>query len=199
MIKSYEERFEETFSNEEIKSLKEILNVIRKVFKKSTNKEVKLFLIGMKALYYYFGTKAFEPAPKSIDIDINFDILLEWANYRKLIPQKIKDSLESLGYNVNVELGLITIQKEDIVIHLTTVIEYSEEYLGDYISELDLSVGDKNFLIYTKLSRFDQNKDVIRLKNLAKNRGLEVEKILSFASDLEKEIIEKRIDSLFIH
>jgi hypothetical protein len=65
-----------------------------------------------------------------------------------------------------------------------------------HIQKLDLDVGDKNFLIYTKLSRFDQNKDVTRLKYLAKNRELEVEKILSFASDLEKDIIKKRIELL---
>jgi len=77
----------------EIEILAEILEVIRDIFRKSTNIEPRLFLIGMKALYYYFGTEAFSPAPISLDIDINFDILVDWTNYRKLIPQQIKEAL----------------------------------------------------------------------------------------------------------
>ena len=46
MTKYYEGDFKETFSNEEIKVIKEILNIIRTIFKESTDKEVKLFLIG---------------------------------------------------------------------------------------------------------------------------------------------------------
>ena len=101
----------------------------------------------MRALYYYFGLNSFSPAPLSIDIDINFDILLDWSNYRKVIPQKIKEILETLGYNVIVDLGLITIQKENLLIHLTTVIEFAENIIEDHIAELNLDVGNKYFLM----------------------------------------------------
>ena len=192
MARSSKTYFDEVFSELEIRTLREILSIIRPIFKDEVKTETKLFLIGMKALYYYFGMEPFSPAPVSLDIDINFDILLEWANYRKLIPQKIKDSLQKLGYNVEVELGLITIQKEDLLIHLTTVIEYSEEFISDYIPELDLDVANKYFVIYTKLSRFNQYKDIDRLRNLFKNRKIDFERILEFAPDLEKEVITNR-------
>jgi len=188
--------FDQVFSDEDLTVLREVLGVIRQIFKKTTNKDVKLFLIGMRALYYYYGINAFTPAPFSIDIDINFDILLEWANYRKLIPQKIKESLETLGYSVIVDLGLMTIQKEHFLMHLTTVIEFSDEIIDDYIPELNLDVGNKYFLIYTKLSRFDPIKDVKRLKYLFKNRKIQFDEVLAFAPDLEKDIIQKRITLL---
>ena len=196
MTKYSKTQFKENFSGTEIKILREILDIIRDIFKKSTNIEPRLFLIGMKALYYYFGTEAFSPAPRSLDIDINFDILLDWTNYRRLIPQKIKEALASRDYNVNVELGLITIQKGDILIHLTTVVDFSEEIIGDHFPELNLDVANKSFLIYTKLSSFDPNRDVDRLENLFKDREIDIEEILKFAPELEQEIIKERINSL---
>ena len=122
MTEYYEKNFKKTFSTEQIRVLKEILKIIRTIFKESTGREVKLFLIGMKALYYYFGTEAFEPAPESLDIDINFDILLEWANYRKLIPQKIKDSLLSLSQKYRIPSS-----DQDI----TSFIDASRKATGD--------------------------------------------------------------------
>jgi len=196
MTKYSKIQFKKSFSEKEIKILREILDIIRDIFKKSTNIEPKLFLIGMKALYYYFGIETFSPAPVSLDIDVNFDILLDWTNYRRLIPQKIKEALASRDYNVSVELGLITIQKGDILIHLTTVIDFSEEIIGDHIPELNLDVANKSFLIYTKLSRFDLYRDVDRLENLFKNREIDIEEILKFTPELEQEIIKERINSL---
>ncbi len=196
MTKYSKAQFNNIFSEKEIKFLREILNSFRSIFKKSTNIEPKIFLVGMKALYYYFRTEAFSPAPISLDIDVNFDILLDWTTYRKLIPAQIKEALESRGYKVMVELGLITIQKENILIHLTTVIEYSQEIIGDHIPELNLDVGNKFFLIYTKLSQFDQYRDINRLENLLKNQEIDVEEILKFSPELEKETIKARINSL---
>jgi hypothetical protein len=196
MTKYSKRQFNNIFSEKEIKFLLEILDTIRSIFKKSTNIEPKLFLIGMKALYYYFGTEAFSPAPISLDIGVNFDILLDWTTYRKLIPAQIKEALESRGYKVIVELGLITIQKESFLIHLTTVIEYSQDIIGDHIPELNLDVGNKFFLIYTKLSRFDPYRDINRLVNLFKNQEIDEEEILKFSPELEKEIIKTRIKSL---
>ncbi|MHA1266865.1 MAG: hypothetical protein ACTSRS_16630 [Candidatus Helarchaeota archaeon] len=188
--------FRETFSNQEVKAIKQCLECVREIFKRTVETDAKLFLIGMKGLYYYYGITPFLPAPVSLDIDINFDILANWTNYRKLIPQEIKRALEKLGYNIKVDLGLITIQKEDVLIHLTTVIEYSEEIIGDRIPSLGLDVADKNFILYTKLSRFDQYRDMARLQNLFNNCTIEVNKILNFAPELEKSIIQDRIELL---
>lgn len=187
-------KYYDVFSDKEIRIIKEVLESIRTIFKEETNVEAKIFLIGMKALYFYFGKDVFLPSPISLDIDINFDILLDWVNYRKIIPQRIKIRLENKGYNVETELGLITIQKEGILIHLTTVIEYSKEYIGATIPELNLDVGDKNFLIYSKLSRFNQYKDKMRLENLFKNCKLDTDKILDYAPEIEKDIIKDRIN-----
>lgn len=196
MTKYSKNNIHKIFSEKEIKVIKEILKIIRDIFKKATKKDAKIFLIGMRALYYYFGMDAFSPAPVSLDIDINFDILLDWVNYRKLIPQKIKEALESLDYDIDSELGSITIHKEGILIHLTTVIEFSEEIIGEHIAELDLDIADKYFVIYTKLSRFDKLRDVNRLENLFKNCEINIDKILEFAPELEKELIKKRINIL---
>ena len=196
MIGSMTRFFEEAFSEKELEVLKEILGTIRPIFKREARSDTKMFLIGMKALYYYYGVEPFLPADISVDTDINFDILLEWATYRKIIPQKIKQALESLGYNIDVELGRISIQKEEVVVDLTTVIEYSEDYIEDYIADLELDVGNRYFIIYTKLSRFNQYKDVDRLKNLFKNREIDFDKVLDFAPELERDLINKRKDSL---
>ena len=115
--------FKEAFSRNEISAIKEILAVIRPIFSAAVDSKTQLFLIGMKALYYYYGIEAFSPAPLSIDININFDIIVNWATYRKVIPQQIKVGLEELGYHVDVDLTKMNIQREGLMIDLTTVIE----------------------------------------------------------------------------
>lgn len=67
---------------------------------------------------------------------------------------------------------------------------------NNYFNEVNLDVGNKHFLIYTKLSRFDPIKDAERLKFLFKNRKISLDKVLVFVPQLEKEIIQKRIDFL---
>ena len=47
-------QFAKIFSDTEKKTIKEVLKVVNEIFIETTKKEPKLFLIGMKALYYYF-------------------------------------------------------------------------------------------------------------------------------------------------
>jgi len=63
MIKSSNNSLANIFTEKELALLKTVINVVRDIFKESTNSDPQLFLIGMKALYYYYGTEPFTPAP----------------------------------------------------------------------------------------------------------------------------------------
>ena len=152
----------------------------------------------MRALYFYFGKEPFAPALFSVEIDLNFDILMEWAPYRLKIPNMIKNKLESLGYQVKPDIGLVSILKAGLLIHLTVIFEHKDELVGKFIPELKIHAADKYFLIYSKLSRADPLKDLNRLKYLFKNcqNKLDFDKICSFASEYELELVKARINAL---
>jgi len=179
----------------EIKILNEIIQITQQICKKETAKDPAFLLIGMRALYYYFGREAFKPALFSIEIDLNFDIMIDWTPFRHKIPNLVKLELEPLEYLVKPEIGLISILKDGLLIHLTVIFEHKEEYIGKFIPELQIHAGDVNFLIYSKLSRADPIKDLSRLKYLFQHckSKLNLEKILFFAPDYEQDLIRNRI------
>ncbi len=179
----------------EIVIVKEIINRTKEICKKETGKSPAFLLIGMRALYFYFGRAAFSPALFSVEIDLNFDILGEWAPYRHKIPNLLKRTLEPLGYHVNPGIGLISILKERLLIHLTVIFEHKPQIIGEFIPELQIHAGDKYFLIYSKLSRGDPVRDLKYLFQLCKKQ-IDVNKILSFAYESELKIIKDRINSL---
>ncbi|MHA1265926.1 MAG: hypothetical protein ACTSRS_11910 [Candidatus Helarchaeota archaeon] len=185
-----------TFS--EIEILKEIIEVTKSLCKKTCGKLPAFLLIGMRALYYYFGRAAFNPALISVEIDLNFDILMNWAPFRHKIPNLIKTHLESLGYHVNPGIGLISILKEGLLIHLTVIFEHKDQIIGSFIPALQISAANKDFLLYSKLSRGDPVKDLSRLKCLFQNcpQHLNLDRILAFAYEAERPLIKQRITEL---
>ncbi|HUY00404.1 MAG TPA: hypothetical protein VMV49_12660 [Candidatus Deferrimicrobium sp.] len=189
---------QEALAPSEINILKEIIQITKKICKNKTNKDPAFLLIGMRALYFYFGREAFHPALISIEIDLNFDILVDWAPFRHRIPNLIKENLEPFGYYVKLGIGLISILKNGLLIDLTVIFENKDEYLGSFIPELQIHAGDKNFLIYSKLSRGDPVKDLSRLKSLFHNckDKIDLDKIYSFAYEDELELIKSRVRML---
>jgi len=189
---------QDALSPSEIKILNEIMDITRKVCGNEAGSRPAFLFIGMRALYFYFGRAAFNPALVSVEIDLNFDILMEWASYRHKIPNSIKNQLEPLGYQVKSGIGLISILKDGLLIHLTVIFEHKEQYLGKFIPELQIYAGNKYFLIYSKLSRGDPIKDLSRLKFLFRNckDTLDFEKIYSFAYKDELKIIKDRVKEL---
>jgi len=189
---------EDALNLSEINILNQIIQVTQKICEKETGKIPKFLLIGMRALYFYFGREAFNPALYSVEIDLNFDVLMDWTPFRHKIPNLIKNQLELLGYQVKPGIGLISIFKEGVLIDLTVIFEYKEELVGKFIPELKIHAADKYFLIYSKLSRADPLKDLSRLKYLFKNcqNKLDFDKICSFASDYELELVKARMNAL---
>jgi len=118
---------EDALNLSEINILNQIIQVTQKICEKETGKIPKFLLIGMRALYFYFGREAFNPALYSVEIDLNFDVLMDWTPFRHKIPNLIKNQLELLGYQVKPGIGLISIFKEGVLIDLTVIFEYKEE------------------------------------------------------------------------
>lgn len=197
--RSCEGTLQDALALSEIEILNEIMDVTKNICENETGTSPAFLLIGMRALYFYFGRAAFSPALISVEIDLNFDILMEWAPYRHKIPNLIKNRLEPLGYQVKPDIGLLSILKNGLLIHLTVIFEHKEQYLGELIPELQIHAGDKYFLIYSKLSRGDPVKDLSRLKYLFRNcrHKIDLEKIYSFAYKDELKIIEDRVEQLF--
>lgn len=185
----------------EIGILKDVIEKTKQICIKECGKDPAFLLIGMRALYLYFGREAFNPALISVEIDLNFDILMEWAPYRHRIPNLIKNTLEPLGYEIKPDIGLISILKNGLLIDLTVIFEHKPQYLGDFIPALQIHAGNKHFLIYSKLSRADPIKDLSRLECLFKNckHHINLNQILSYAYEDEIELIKARINNFAIN
>jgi len=192
---------QEALDPSELLILKEVIEKTKHICNKACGKDPAFLLIGMRALYLYFGREAFNPSLISVEIDLNFDILMEWAPYRHRIPNLIKSVLEPLGYEVKPGIGLISILKNGLLIDLTVIFEHKPQYLGDFIPALQIHAGNKYFLLYSKLSRGDPIKDLSRLECLFKNckHSINLNQILSYAYEDELESIKNHIRNFAVN